>query len=281
MTRQILRGLFVCVLCALGSSPSYAQDIFASSGFNDASGINGNPTPNLPFTIGQTVANRGIGEPGWAGTWFVQDGGAVGGDAYAIVEAAAAREGDGGMAMVPGGLGSTRAIRQLAVPQARNLVIEQDVNFGAVGGMVSGPFQSMLSEGDRVGPQWGISGPVGSRHFAVFDGNSNQLGDWENTGIAQRPGEWHHVVVDINVATQTFTFSVDGVPYASPDPIGFFNAAAVIDHVDYFTTGSGYVDGVIVRAVPEPGVGMLLGAMVSLALSRRPRRQAMSPSTSN
>jgi hypothetical protein len=256
------------LMIAVAASRAGAQ-VFASSGFNDGTGLNADATPGSPYTLGQTVAGRGAGEPGWGGTWFVQNGGAQGGDPNAIVRAAAAREGDGGMELTPASFGSTRAIRQLAEPLTRRFVIEQDVNFGAVGGLVSGPFQSMLSEGDRVGPQWGFSGPVGARRFQVFDGNSNQLGEWEDTGIAQRPGEWQHVVMDANVATQTFTFSVDGVTYNPPDPIGFFNAAAQVDHIDYFTTGSGYVDGVIVRAVPEPGAFPLAGGLAAFALRRR------------
>ena len=269
--RTAVLSFGVALVALFAAAPAPAQ-IFASSGFNDNAGLNSNATPNSPYTIGATVADRGIGEPGWAGGWFVQDGGAVGGDPYAIVRTVAAREGDGGLSLVPGGLGSTRPIRQLAQPLDRTFVIEQDINFGAVGSVLSGPFQKMLSEGDRTGPMWSTGGPVGARRFLVFDGNSNQLGDWEDTGIEQTPGEWQHVVMTVNVATQRFTFAVDGVPYNSPDPLGFFNAAAVIDHVDYMATGAGYIDNVVVRAVPEPGgAGFALAAFAGVMLRRRRR----------
>ena len=74
------------------------------------------------------------------------------------------------------------------------------------------------------------------------------MGDWENTGIEQRPGEWHNVIIDANVATQRFTFSVDSVGYNAPDPLGFFHAPTLINSIAYLSTGSGYLDSVIVRS---------------------------------
>ena len=97
---------------------------------------------------------------------------------------------------------------------------------------------------------WRITGPVGGRRFEVFDGRSDQLGDWENTGIEQLPGEWQNVVIDANVATQRFTFSVDGVAYTPPDPLGFFHAPTRINSIAYLSTGSGYLDSVVVRGAP-------------------------------
>ncbi len=79
MESRTIWTLFALVLGAVAAPHAEAQ-IIASSGFNDASGINGNGTPNSPYTIGQTAGGRGAGEPGWAGTWFMQDGGAEGGD---------------------------------------------------------------------------------------------------------------------------------------------------------------------------------------------------------
>ena len=47
------------VICSIPTI-SRAQ-VIAASGFNHASGINSDATPNSPYTIGQTVDGRGAG----------------------------------------------------------------------------------------------------------------------------------------------------------------------------------------------------------------------------
>jgi hypothetical protein len=158
--------------------------------------------------IGPPAANGFV--PGWGDQWTILTGGGLGGDPDAIVRSTSAFEGDGGLAMVTGLAGSTVARRRLSEGQTRRFIFESRVNFGSVGELRAVPF------GDRNGPTWRAVGPVGSRYFEVFDGQSNQLGTWENTGIRQRPGEWQNVAMDVNVATQQFTFSVDGVRYSAP-----------------------------------------------------------------
>jgi hypothetical protein len=256
----------------LVASRASAQQIFAQTGFNDQSGINSDPAPGSPYTIGQTIGGRGAGEPGWGEAWRVLNGGAEGGDPDAIARATSAFEGDGGVALTRGNLGSTVISRRLAQGITGRFVVETRVNFGSVGDLIGIPLEiNYPLRVDRNGPMWGITGPVGARHFQVFDGQSNQLGEWEDTGIEQRPGEWQNVVIDANVVTQRFTFSVDGVTYNAPDPLGFNDAAAQINGLAYFTTGSGSIDAVIVRAVPEP-VCCVAGGMLSLLLVRRRRR---------
>jgi hypothetical protein len=250
MRTLIASSVFACALAA-ATSPAIAQEIFAQTGFNDRSGINADATPGSPYALGQTIAGRGIGEAGWNGTWRVLDGGAEGGDANAIARTSAAFEGDGGLDITRAPLGSTVVRRKLAQGITRRFVLETRVNFGAVEQFVAVPLEDNYPfTADRQGPMWQITGPVGDRHFEVFDGQSNQLGDWENTGIEQRPGEWQKVVIDANVATQRFTFSVDGVAYNAPDPLGFFNAPTQINSIAYLSTGSGWVDSVIVRGAP-------------------------------
>jgi hypothetical protein len=258
----------VGMMSMLGAS-CVSASIIASAGFNDASGMNSDATPNSPYTLGQTVAGRGLGEPGWAGGWVVQNGGAQGGDPYAIVQNSAAIEGDGGLALIPGSFGSTRPIRTLAQPLSSEFILSQSLNFGSVGDVISGPFQHFTSQGDHTGPQWRLTGAVGSRHFEVFDGHSDQSGNWVNTGIAQKPGQWQQVVLDINVPLQTFKFSVDGVMYNAPHPTGFQNSAAVIDNIDYLTSGAGSIDAIVVSTVPEPTSIVLLGAVAILGLRRK------------
>jgi hypothetical protein len=232
-----------------------AQSVIASSGFNDQSGLNSNPTPNSPFTLGQTVHDRGAGESGWAGPWQVQEGGGHGGEHLVKVESFAAREGDGGLSMTPSPIaGTSRALRQLAVLQTRAFVIEQDVNFVAAGDLQSRPFYTGSTEPAGFGPLWRITGPANNRRFQVVDGvgDGSHTGEWEETGIAQRPGEWQHVVLHVNPATQLWSFSVDGVAYNGPDVLNFLGQPPGIDLIEYLTNSSGYVDGVIVRGPTPP-----------------------------
>jgi len=127
---------------------------------------------------------------------------------------------------------------------------------------------------NNSGPAWRLTGAVGSRHFDVYDGPYDGLGTWENTGIAQTPGQWQTAVADINIVTQQWTFSVDGVMYNAPDPLGYQRAVAQVNALYYFTTAAGSVDSIVVRDVPEPGalsVCALTGGLISLARRRRHR----------
>jgi hypothetical protein len=259
----------VVVACAVAVVPSRssAQPVFAQSGFNDQAGINSDPAPNSPFTIGQTAGGRGAGEPGWAEPWL---GGGTAGDLGAIVRSASAYEGDGGLELTKGTVDNVVASRRLLPGITGRFATETRVNFAAVGELYGVALQNNYPfRVDRNGPMWRITGPVDQRHFEVFDGQSNQLGDWEDTGIGQRPGVWQNVVVDADVVTQRFTFSVDGVPYNAPDPLGFNDAASEITGVAYLSTGSGSIDAVTVRAVPEPAA-VAFALMTLSALLRRP-----------
>jgi hypothetical protein len=248
MGRHLFAVLLVAPVLASIAAPLCRGQVIAQTGFNDQTGINSNPTPNSPYTIGQTAGGRGVGEAGWGDTWTILTGGAFGGDPDAIVRATSAFEGDGGLSMVTGLAGSTVARRKLGEGQTRRFIFESRVNFGSVGELHGIPLEdSYPFAADRNGPMWRIAGPVGNRFFEVFDGQSNQLGTWENTGIRQRPGEWQNVAMDVNVPTQQFTFSVDGVRYVAPDPLGFHNAATQINAIAFFTTGSPWIDSVLFR----------------------------------
>ena len=235
MRIPIASSVFACVVAA-ASSRAAGQEILAQTGFNDQRGINAVTEPGSPYALGQTIAGRGVGEGGWDGTWQVLDGGAQGGDPNAIARASAAFEGDGGLEITRGGLGNTVVMRRLAEGITRRFVLETRINFGAVEEFFAQPLEDNYPlSADREGLMWRITGPVGDRHFEVFDGQSDQLGDWEHTRIEQRPGEWQSVVIDANVATQRFTFSVDGVVYNPPDPLGFFNAPTRINSIAYLS----------------------------------------------
>jgi hypothetical protein len=226
-----------------------AQSIIASSGFNDQAGLHSNNISNSPFQLGETVNGFGAGEPGWAGPWAVSAGGAQGGFHLGKAERFAAKEGDGGLSIVPHPEGSW-VLRQLATLQTRQFVIEQDVNFVAAGSLNSRPFHSRTTQPGSFGPVWRIFGPRTNRRFQVMDGDGAGSGTFEETGIAQKPGQWQHVVVEVDVATQTWGFKVDNKTYVPPDPLNFRGSPAGIDVIEYLTDSSGYVDSVIVR---EPG----------------------------
>ncbi|SRR5260221_13470199 len=152
-------------------------------------------------------------------------------------------------------------------------IVEQRVNFGSAGdfGAIVMGHDNPISTG--TGPLWHLIGPVGQRHFEVFNGNFAGGGTWINTGIAQLPGQYQNVVVDVNVVTQTWTFAVDGVPYTGSS-LGFQNTLAQLSGLYYGSSAAGSVDAIIVRSTPEPGSAMACLALPGiLALRRRSRRR--------
>src|SRR2546427_1406979 len=103
MTHQ---SVAACAFAALFVGAAPAQ-IFASAGFNDATGINSNPTPNSPHNVNNAPLNsQGAGEPGWFTPW--QAGGAT------TVVNVGAFEGDGAVFMQ----GTAQPVRVLAQPIA-------------------------------------------------------------------------------------------------------------------------------------------------------------------
>jgi hypothetical protein len=264
-------------LCAVGASRAGAATIYAQTGFNDQSGINGDATVGSPYALDQTIDGRANSEPGWAAPWKTLDGGGDGGSLNAVVRGSSAVEGDGGLAVTVGGRGSTEFYRDFADARTDRFVVETRVNFGSVGdfeGLVIKDNYPLAA--NQSGPAWRLTGAVGSRHFEVFDGTYDGLGTWENTGIAQTPGQWQTVTADIDVVTQTWTFSVDGVSYNAPDPLGYERAVPQLNALYYFDTAAGSVDSIVVRGVPEPGslgACAVAGGLVSLMRRRRAVRR--------
>lgn len=105
-----------------------------------------------------------------------------------------------------------------------------------------------------------------------LNGNFSGGGTWINTNIAQTPGQYQNVVLDVNVVTQKWTFSVDGVPYTGA-ALGFVDALPQLSGLYYFDSAAGSVDSIIVRSTPEPGAA-LAGFTVAgiFGLKRRTRR---------
>jgi hypothetical protein len=261
----------VCILAASVGLRARAITVYAQTGFNDQSGINSDGTVGSPYAIGQTINGRVTNEPGWAGAWTTLNGGALGGDSNAVVSSTNPYEGDGAVALTVGSFGSTEMYRYFATTRTDEFVVEQRVNFGS-----AGEFDGYVTQNDNplstnAGPQWRLIGAVGQRHFEVFNGNSLGGGTWLNTGIAQTPGQYQDVVLDVNVVTQQWSFAVDGVHYTGSS-LGFISQPAQLSALYYFDSAAGSVDSIIVRSTPEPGASVAaIAAIGALSLARRRR----------
>ncbi len=61
MGRQLYVAIVVVPVLASITATLCPGQVIAQTGFNDQAGINSNPTPNSPYTIGQTAGGRGVG----------------------------------------------------------------------------------------------------------------------------------------------------------------------------------------------------------------------------
>src|SRR6478672_3015146 len=101
------RTFALAVLTLAGvASVAPAQAVVAISGFNDATGVNSDPTPNSPYDLNNSsLAGQGASEPGWLGPWTV-------GSFAAAVRGTTTFEGDGAVFMA----GTSQPTRTLAAP---------------------------------------------------------------------------------------------------------------------------------------------------------------------
>jgi hypothetical protein len=248
----------LALLMALMAGTANAQII--QSGFNDVSGINGDGVPNnSPFnTADAPLGGQGASEPGWAGPWHNNGGGIVSQTAF---------EGDGAAAFFQNTAGTVRALGRapanpfsidvrLMIPQA----VTRDVLFRIWDGGIVDIFRA-------IGVQWQVESDLG---FYVLDGTENSCTtgqcNLESTGMRLTPGVWHLVRVEIDPASRTWDFSVDGVRYAAPDPLGFRGQPTRLDRIEYLNEiaapGGSYLDAVVINIVPEP-LGLLwLGGLI-------------------
>ena len=95
--------------------------LIASAGFNDASGMHSDATPNSPYEFGKSVLGQGIGEPGWLGAWR---GG------WPTVTDSVAYEGDGSLLIHSG------CNRILEYPQTGRFRIDHYMQFPLNGGLL-------------------------------------------------------------------------------------------------------------------------------------------------
>lgn len=208
------------------------------SGFNDATGLNANPTPDSPYQLNATVAGRGSGEPGWAANWVRT----VGFDGHAIVQSDIVFEGDGALRVSTG----TNAVqREWAPAQTAGTVYVTQMLYVPPNGGVQQYIQGDgANEVEATAAQWHA---LPSGNFQVLDS-----GVYEDTGILVPVNAWTRVDVEIDIAAQTYRFFVNNVEYTPADPIGFRGDPTAIFRVVYLLENPAgyYLDALRVSDAP-------------------------------
>ena len=212
--------------------------LYASAGFNDATGLNGSPTADSPYQLNSTVVGRGAGEPGWSTNWIRS----TGFDGSSIVQSAITYEGDGALRVA----NNTNAIlREWAPAQATGvLTVSQMIYIPPGGG-----FQQYIqgdggNEAQATAAQWHAF-PNGN--FLVVDN-----GVYENTGIPVPVNTWTRVTLKIDLAARTYDFFVNGVRFQPPDPVDFRGNPSALFRVVYLLENPAgyYLDALQISSEP-------------------------------
>jgi Ca2+-binding RTX toxin-like protein len=201
------------------------------AGFNDAFGINSNPTPDSPYQLGGELNGQGVSEPGWAGPWSSGYGD------KSRIDSGRLFEGDGSLFL---GGGTAQVIR--------------DLSFGATSGLISltqmiyvqpgGGVQQYLQDSGSAIPdistaaQWSAYAPL---NFRVMDGIAV-----EDTGIPVPIQEWTRVDVQVDMTAKTWDLFVNGVKYNPPDPLNFRGTPGIVNRVNYLVESvpGAYIDAI-------------------------------------
>lgn len=260
MTRTIT-VVTLAMAMHLAAGPAIVRaGVIAQAGFNDASGINSNPTPNSPYTLGGSVTGAGIGEPGWAGPWVDVVGNGT-------VQTSTVFEGDGALQITP----TSAPARQWTPQPQGQLTIMQYVSFTEAARLVAYTQQGTAENTALQGAIWQA---FPDHHFNVIDGSGD--GGFPTpivTNFTWQPGVWYKITVHTDVASHTWDFAVNDVPYISPHPLGYRGSPTALNAVRYLSEGSGLVFLDAVTVVPEPSslvIGLLGGlALIVLAWARR------------
>lgn len=218
-------------------------DYLATSGFNDATGLNSDGlTNNQPFKTGNVAGNaQGTGEPGWAGPWFMSVGSAV-------ITNTVSYEGDGAIAFFQN---TAAADRKMSVaPDASfeidiRVMVPSTITRDVIFRVYDSGISSIVS---AIGVQWSI----GSDYtFSVGDGIGDTSNNLENTGLKLTPGQWAQVTMIIDPVSRTWTFAVDGQQYNAPDPLGFRGNPVKLDSIQFLNENASpygsYLDDVVIR----------------------------------
>lgn len=254
---RTLLCLTAAVLLASAGNAS-AQPFFA--GFNDNSGVNSNGTPNSPYNVnGAPLNGQGAGEPGWFAPWQT-----IGGDVTVVNTGAF--EGDGVMRMTGG---TAQVVRSLQLPISGIMSVEMQFQIQSsitLGNGVNFYFTSNgLPNGVNEGPVWQASG---DGRFRVVDGVENTVGTLEDTPFLWTPGAFQRIRVDVDMLTRTWGFSVNGVFYNPPDPLGFRGSPNFLDSVNFLNginaPNAVLIDRIYIGPVPEPS-SLALAGLASIA----------------
>jgi hypothetical protein len=187
-------------------------DLIASSGFNDAKGMNSNPVPGSPYPLDSEGKQGGAGEPGWAGPWSTPS------SPRFSFQKKVVHEGDGALYMSKGG-----ADRRLAEAQRGSFLAEMFVQVPERGGFLC--YLNNAGVPFRDGPVWTVK----DGKFLVLDGPDN----FRETGFTSRPGKWHKVTLRVDVSRKEWQFFVDDKLFEAPKPLRFRNAEASLDTIRF------------------------------------------------
>ena len=190
-----------------------------SAGFNDAVGLNANPTADSPYQLNSTVVGKGAGEPGWSTNWIRN----TGFDGHAIVQSDVVYEGDGALRV---STGTNALLREFAPAQTTGIVYVTQMLYIPPNGGVQQYIQGDGSnEFEATAAQWHA---FPSGNFMVLDS-----GVYENSGIPVPVNAWTRVDLAIDIAAQTYRFFVNNIEYTPADPIGFRGDPTAIFRVVY------------------------------------------------
>jgi serine/threonine protein kinase len=208
------------------------KDLIASSGFNDARGMNSNPVPGSPFPLDTPNREGGLGEPGWEGPWLAHPD--------AVFQSKVTFEGDGALFLNGRPNFGPNYGRQLAQPQTGRFQVEYHVQARADTGY------SLQFWKDRASGPF-VAGPICGVQYGKF--HVNEVPD---TGIKCEPGRWYKVTMRIDVPKQTWELFVDDKRFDSPKPLKFRAKVEYLAFIDFIVGGGPvYIDALRVTRWPD------------------------------
>jgi hypothetical protein len=214
-----------------GLAPPPGNVLIASSGFNDARGMNSNPVPGSPFPLDTPNREGGAGEPGWKGPWLAHPD--------AVFQSKVVFEGDGALYLKGRPNFGPNYWRQLAQAQTGRFQVEFYLQVPAgstIGGYL---WQDPRGGADASGPNWSVGG------------GKFRVQGYPDTGFKILPGRWYKVTLRIDVPKQTWEFFVDDMRFESPEPLKFRARVAYLDVINFLVEGGVYIDALRVMRLPE------------------------------
>ncbi len=206
------------------------------------------------YSVGD-VDGQGGGEAGWLGPWV---------NIYTKTANVSNADANGGTQSLEfissGGGGSDRVAyyRNHPIAEAgssKTVSMKFDLNLAS---LENGSFIIYgLDTTNAVGPEITLVHSGSNSFVDVFrrDGASST-----DSGVDVTGGEWHTFELVSDMATSTYSWSVDGV--VQETGLGFRSSPAGLERVRFWSTynnGVSYLDNVVVTAIPEPSTIALMG----------------------